>query len=310
LITSVVTPVLAVCAFAGVTHFTFTYGLGQDWTLIDSLYFASSTVTTVGFGDVAPNDDTSRALCVIYLLVGVGIVAGALFTIVSWFTDRRDQWVVYMMLLNANQEKVQAGEDIEPNFKLKRAIAKATAQVVVAIAVGALTGLMEPGWGLADSIYASATMVTTVGYGDVSPTTQVGRAYMAIFMPFGMAVMVAALAEVSVVSRMKGRNYKLADILSHLTKENEKLGKLGGKHAEVTLPAFQLFMIKRMGKVDQILLDEIERYFKAFDTDGNGVLDVNDLLPPNKRAPVRSASESDATFNKDGTLQKGQRLVV
>jgi hypothetical protein len=37
---------------------------GEDWTFVDSLYFATATVTTIGYGDVVPTNPTVRLLAV------------------------------------------------------------------------------------------------------------------------------------------------------------------------------------------------------------------------------------------------------
>ena len=36
-----------------------------------SLYFIITTLSTVGFGDIVPVNDTERALCIVIMIVGV-----------------------------------------------------------------------------------------------------------------------------------------------------------------------------------------------------------------------------------------------
>jgi hypothetical protein len=47
----------------------------EDWSWIDSLYFCTVAVTTVGFGDLAPSTDASKLFTVAYLLTGVSLIA-------------------------------------------------------------------------------------------------------------------------------------------------------------------------------------------------------------------------------------------
>jgi voltage-gated potassium channel len=50
------------------------YALSQDWSLVDSFYFSVTTLTTVGFGDLAPEGDVARLATVVYELSGVGVL--------------------------------------------------------------------------------------------------------------------------------------------------------------------------------------------------------------------------------------------
>src|SRR6266550_7382136 len=59
------------------------FHLIEGWSLLDSLYFAAQTVTTVGFGDVAPRTVTGRLFAICFMLVGVGVVLFALTSAVQ-----------------------------------------------------------------------------------------------------------------------------------------------------------------------------------------------------------------------------------
>jgi voltage-gated potassium channel len=50
------------------------YALNQDWSLVDSFYFSVTTLTTVGFGDLAPEGDGAKLATVAYELSGVGLL--------------------------------------------------------------------------------------------------------------------------------------------------------------------------------------------------------------------------------------------
>jgi voltage-gated potassium channel len=45
----------------------------EQWTWVDSFYFAGSTITTVGFGDFVPTNDLSKIGLVIYSILAVGL---------------------------------------------------------------------------------------------------------------------------------------------------------------------------------------------------------------------------------------------
>ncbi len=45
----------------------------EGWSWVDALYFSVTTVSTVGFGDLAPKTDFGKLFTVIYIFVGVGV---------------------------------------------------------------------------------------------------------------------------------------------------------------------------------------------------------------------------------------------
>lgn len=60
-----------------------TFHLIEGWSLLDSLYLTVQTVTTVGFGDVAPRTRAGRIFATGFMLVGVGVVLFALTSAVQ-----------------------------------------------------------------------------------------------------------------------------------------------------------------------------------------------------------------------------------
>jgi voltage-gated potassium channel Kch len=55
---------------------TVTYHSIEGWTWLDSLYFSVITLTTIGFGDLAPATDIGKIFTIIYVFIGLGILLG------------------------------------------------------------------------------------------------------------------------------------------------------------------------------------------------------------------------------------------
>ncbi len=45
----------------------------EGWSWIDAFYFSATTVSTVGFGDLAPKTGLGKLFTVIYMFVGIGV---------------------------------------------------------------------------------------------------------------------------------------------------------------------------------------------------------------------------------------------
>ena len=67
------------------------------------------------------------------------------------------------------------------------------AAVLALLTIGTVVFHLLEGWSIADSFYATAQTVTTVGFGDISPTTLYGRIFASVFMLFGVGVVLYAL---------------------------------------------------------------------------------------------------------------------
>ena len=57
---------------------TVVYHYVEDCSWVDSVYFSSVALTTVGFGDFVPTTDASKIFTVFYIFSGIAIVGAAL----------------------------------------------------------------------------------------------------------------------------------------------------------------------------------------------------------------------------------------
>ena len=73
---------IALAALLALLIGTVFYRLVEGWSWVDSFYFCTITLASVGYGDFAPTTEASRAFTVVYVILGLGIVAGFLNVLV------------------------------------------------------------------------------------------------------------------------------------------------------------------------------------------------------------------------------------
>ncbi len=70
---------------------TIFYHFAESWAWMDSLYFSVSTLTTVGYGDLAPTTTVSKIFTIFYIFIGLGIVFGFIMEIIKKERRRLDK---------------------------------------------------------------------------------------------------------------------------------------------------------------------------------------------------------------------------
>ena len=57
---------------------TVVYRILEDWSWVDSFYFSSVTLTTVGYGDLSPTTTVSKLFTVFYIFAGISLIGALL----------------------------------------------------------------------------------------------------------------------------------------------------------------------------------------------------------------------------------------
>lgn len=181
---------MAGCILLGAIAFT----LMEGWPFIDSLYFVTVSLSSVGYGDFTPSTGASRALLVIYVLLFMGAFA----LLVEMFTDLRHQWLE--RTLNRSRTYRRLGKTTQ-NLAL---LVVALGHVVL---LGVILFHFLEGWTVSEAIYFSMITLTTLGYGDLLPSNTVSKLVLAAYVVYGHAVMglVVSLLQEFLKSLVLGR---------------------------------------------------------------------------------------------------------
>lgn len=78
--------VLLLTLLGGATYF---YWQVEGWSVVDSLYFSVMTMSTIGYGDLAPTTALSKLFTVVFSVLSIGVFAAVASKIVVAIVKRR-----------------------------------------------------------------------------------------------------------------------------------------------------------------------------------------------------------------------------
>ncbi|XP_040900311.1 potassium channel subfamily K member 5b [Toxotes jaculatrix] len=143
----------------------------STWDWENSVIFAATIVTTIGYGNVAPKTKSGRVFCILYGLCGIPLCLVWISELGSFFGDRAKRLSQVLIRKGVSVKKVQF------------------ACTAVFLLWGLLVHLVIPpfvfmsmeGWSYLEGIYFSFITLTTVGFGDyvagVNPSIEYPRLY-------------------------------------------------------------------------------------------------------------------------------------
>jgi voltage-gated potassium channel len=100
---------------------TVAYNQLEGWSYVDSLYFTSMTVTTVGYGDFVPSSDISKLFTVFFSFAGISIALVILVTIGGEYYKKERRMISYRLKTYMdNRKKKQAVRKRKQTMEAKR----------------------------------------------------------------------------------------------------------------------------------------------------------------------------------------------
>ncbi|XP_010882904.1 potassium channel subfamily K member 5-like [Esox lucius] len=143
-----------------------------DWT--NSVVFAATIVTTIGYGNVAPKTSGGRIFCILYGLCGIPLCLTWISELGSFFGDRAKR---------LGQVLTHKGFSVK-NVQLICTALFLLWGLLVHLVIPPFVFMSLEGWSYLEGLYFSFITLTTVGFGDYVAGTNPNKDYPRLYRVF------------------------------------------------------------------------------------------------------------------------------
>ena len=193
----------------------------EDWSLLDSVYFMSSTLSLIGLGDIYPKTDMGKIYTSIFSIFGLGTTLITI-SIIMWLLSEKSVNILSKINMNTLNE-TQLDEQVP---SIKKQIFKTFSLLflilIVLITVIAITFKYIEDWSFINSFYFAICMLTTLGYGDIVPKKDEGK----IFFIFSSFFGTFCLAKILSMYLNLMSEYRLRKFLKNFRRNNIEMNRM------------------------------------------------------------------------------------
>jgi len=143
---------------------------------LDAIYFCVVTMTTVGYGDLVPDSQLAKLLACIYVFTGMALVGLILSKAADYIVEKQEIFLVRTLFKGENFGPEELSKEVETNKAKYKFILAASVFLVLMISGTIFLHYIE-NLDFVDALYCVCSTVTTLGYGDKSFSTTIGRAF-------------------------------------------------------------------------------------------------------------------------------------
>jgi potassium channel subfamily K len=269
----------------------------EGWHVMDTIYYIIVTVTTVGYGDFAPETDEGKIFTIFYMLFGLGYIGSVIGEAIQ-------------NVMDASEAAALARLDDDPDdgeAPHLQKILMSFAQFCLCLVVGMVFFALSEGefgdqvcgadlkdaagnscwkanpW--VDGLYWSLITVTTVGYGDFSLLQRRSRIFSIFYILFCTVVLANAIQNVVEVMSEKKKEREWNSLKNQELDTEMILAIDKSGDEKIDKGEFLMYCLVKLGKVEEEECHPWMEKFDELDADGSGYLDADDLEAMKDQAP-------------------------
>lgn len=154
-------------------------------SLVDSIYFSISTLTTVGYGDLVPDSILTKLLSSAFAFAGMGLVGLVLNKTGEYFLDKQEKMIMKALHMHKKLGPDEFEKEFDTNVDKRLALTKFLTLIItisVLIVFGIFHLAVVDEFDFIDSLYWVSVTITTLGYEDESFKHTKGRIFAVFWM--------------------------------------------------------------------------------------------------------------------------------
>ncbi|KJH48520.1 Ion channel [Dictyocaulus viviparus] len=158
----------------------------KPWSFVDSLLFAFTVITTIGYGNVAPRTFSGRLFVIVYGFIGIPFTLLAIADLGKFLSE-------IMMKGSKAEEKADEMTEFEDDEEDSQAIPLFISFIIYIILGGVMLATYEPDMDFFKAVYFNFVTLTSIGLGDIVPRSETYMALTIIYIAVGLALTTIAV---------------------------------------------------------------------------------------------------------------------
>ncbi|GAB5365782.1 hypothetical protein AAMO2058_001087900 [Amorphochlora amoebiformis] len=278
---------------------TLAYMLAEGWDLLDTVYFLVITLTTVGYGDVAPKTNAGKIVTIFMIYLGILLVGSLIADVFETIFDAHEGVFlddVHQLGEDEMGPDVRRMHDLRTlivkkgETEVKRGIFSVCILFLCIYIVGVVWTMVVGGLNLIDALYFTTVTISTVGYGDYSGSnlrdnqvTKIWDIFFVVISVFSLGAMITTIINVwaGVIRRRKIIGMVDEKITNADFNRFLSLGDVNGDE-RIDMAEFAFICLDELGllssRADAATMLAIQAEFKRADKSKSGFIDRSDVV--------------------------------